>query len=162
MKPRIAIAPLLLSIFLISCGGSDSSSQEASTSSQAEQSTQNQSGLSDFELEHGIGPVTEPLNLDDEIDADLAEQGRSIFAMKCEACHAMESRMVGPAQGDVTSRRSPEFIMNFILNPSGMTSEHPVGKELLQEYMTPMPFQNVSEEEARAVLEYFRQYAANK
>lgn len=162
MKSHIAVVPLLLSFFLISCGGSDSSSQDASTSSQPEQSTQNQSGLSAFELEHGIGPVTELLNLSDEIDAELVDQGRSIFAMKCEACHTMENRMVGPAMGEVTSRRSPEFIMNFILNPSGMTSEHPVGKELLQEYMTPMPFQNVNREEARAILEYFRQYAANQ
>lgn len=162
MKSRIAVVPLILSIVLISCGGSDSSSQEASTSSQAEQSAQSQSGLSEFELEHGIGPVTEPMNISDEIDAELAEQGRSIFEMKCEACHGMENRMVGPAMGDVTSRRSPEFIMNFILNPTGMTSEHPVGKELLQEYTTPMPFQNVSEEEARAILEHFRRYAANQ
>lgn len=76
-------------------------------------------------------------------------------------CHNMEGRMVGPELGDVMERRSPEFVMNFILNPSGMTREHPVGQELLQEYMTAMPYQNVKEDEARAIVEFLREYNQN-
>lgn len=140
-------------LLMISCGnGSD-------TPQQGDQQTP-ESGLTEFELEHGIGPVTERVELG-AIDAEKAEEGRSIYAMKCEACHNMEGRMVGPALGDVLDRRSPEFVMNFILNPSGMTREHPVGQELLREYMTPMPFQNVSEPEARAIVEYLRDYSNN-
>lgn len=163
MKRTTTTLILLLSLILASCGGSgDAGSADSSSSSPSGSSAQeSSSGLSAFEQEHGIGPVTEPLNIPDEIDSALAEQGASIFEMKCTACHQMEGRLVGPALGDVTDRRSNEFIMNFILNPSGMTQDHPVGKELLAEYMTPMPFQNVTQEEARAILEYFRSVASN-
>lgn len=164
MKRTTAILPLLISIVLISCGGSgESSSADTSGSSPSSTPPQEESGgnLSAFELEHGIGPVTEILEIPDEIDTALAEEGQSIFQMNCTACHDMENRLVGPPLGDVTERRSNEFIMNFILNPVGMTQDHPVGKELLEEYMAPMPFQNVSQEDARAILEYFRSIASN-
>lgn len=131
------------------------------TTPRADQESQEQ-GLSDFEMEHGIGPVTERINIDeDEFDPELITRGRDIFEMKCEMCHNMEGRMVGPALGDVMERRSPEFVMNFILNPGAMTREHPVGQELLQEYMTTMPFQNVKEDEARAIVEFLRDYTEN-
>jgi mono/diheme cytochrome c family protein len=111
--------------------------------------------FSAFELEHGIGPVTEVVELGD-LNEELAAKGKDIFLMKCDACHNMDSRMVGPALGEVLDRRTATFVMNFILNPSGMARQHPEGKKLLAEYMTPMPFQNVSTEEARAIVEYLR------
>jgi len=140
-------------LMMISCGNGDHTPQEGN-----QQSTEN--GLTEFELEHGVGPVAERIELG-SINPEKAEEGRSIYAMKCEACHNMEGRMVGPALGDVLDRRSPEFVMNFILNPSGMTREHPEGQALLREYMTPMPFQNVSEPEARTIVEYLREYSNN-
>lgn len=153
MKISVIILTIFSGFLIISCGNGNEAQQNRNQQS-------NESGLSGFELEHGIGPVTDRLEIG-EIELELAEEGRSIFAMKCEACHNMEGRMVGPALGDVLDRRSAEFVMNFILNPSGMTSEHPVGRQLLQEYMTPMPFQNVSDSEARAIVEYLRDYSNN-
>lgn len=153
MKISVIILTIFSGFLIISCGNGNEAQQNRNQQS-------NESGLSGFELEHGIGPVTDRLEIG-EIELELAEEGRSIFAMKCEACHNMEGRMVGPALGDVLDRRSAEFVMNFILNPSGMTREHPVGRQLLQEYMTPMPFQNVSDSEARAIVEYLRDYSNN-
>lgn len=144
--------PAVLTALLLASCGSDETARDPSGEV---------NGLSDFELEHGIGPVTERVEIGDEIDPGMVDLGRSVYRMKCEACHNLEGRMVGPQLGDILEKRSPEFVMNFILNPSGMTREHPVGRELLQEYMTPMPFQNVSEEEARAVVEYLRDYSEN-
>ncbi len=47
--------------------------------------------------------------------------------------------------------------MNMILNPENMTKEDPIAKKLLQEYNgVQMTNQNLTQEEARAVLEYFR------
>lgn len=157
MKLSISITAVLLAfaIVLTGCGGEQSAENEKP---QKEQTQQNDSGLSDFEMEHGIGPITEPLDISSTIDGALVDKGKQIFEMKCEACHNMEGRMVGPPLGEVADRRSPEFIMNMILNPMEMTKEHPVAKELLQEYMTIMPFQNVAEDEARAILEYLRDY----
>jgi hypothetical protein len=57
--------------------------------------------------------------------------------------------------GGVTKRRAPEWIMNMVLNPTGMTAQDPTAKALLGEYMTQMSV-NATQEDARAVLEFFR------
>jgi cytochrome c5 len=154
MKAILTI--LLTFVFLVTiqaCGG-ESSDQRTDAGTQEQ-------GLSEFELEHGIGPVTERVTLSEELDQEMITKGRNIYEMKCEMCHNMEGRMVGPALGDVMERRSAEFVMNMILNPGGMAREHPEGKRLLQEYMTVMPFQNVQQDEARAIVEFLREYAEN-
>ncbi len=111
--------------------------------------------LSDFELENGIGPVKEKLRLGD-IDQNLVKKGEEVFNTKCVACHKIETRYVGPALKDVTKRRTPEFIMNMMLNPEEMQQKHPVVKQLVAEYLTKMTNQNLSYEDARAVLEFLR------
>ncbi len=151
MKIRILLYALAAFLVFFSCGNNGENGEANRVSEQEE-------GLTEFELEHGIGPITERIEIDDTIDDELVTKGRNIYEMKCEMCHNMEGRMVGPALGDVMERRSPEFAMNFILNPSGMVREHPVGQELLREYMTAMPFQNVKEDEARAIVEFLRGY----
>lgn len=111
-------------------------------------------GLSAEELELGIGPIRD-LDLA-AVDPAMAEQGAEVFSVKCSACHKLEERYVGPALGDVTERRTPEFIMNMILNPEEMVARHPEVKAMLAQYYTPMPDQQLSERDARAVLEYLR------
>jgi mono/diheme cytochrome c family protein len=96
------------------------------------------------------------------IDKELAEQGEELFKINCSACHKLDERYVGPAQRDLVERRSPEYIMNMILNPAEMLEKHPEAKKMLAKFMTPMPNQNVNREEARAILEYFRYMDANK
>ena len=111
-------------------------------------------GLSPEELEYGIGPIRD-LELS-ELDHELAEEGAEVFSVKCSACHKLEERYVGPALGDVTERRTPEYVMNMILNPDEMVARHPEVKALLAQYYTPMPDQQLTEQDARAVLEYLR------
>lgn len=148
------LTSLLLLLLLTACGG-DSTQQE---SKKPAKDTSNESKFTAFELEHGIGPIKQEVILGD-LNPALAATGQNIFNMKCASCHQMDSRFVGPPLGDVTNRRSPAFTMNFMLNPSEMARQHPEGKKLLAEYLTPMPFQNVSEEDARALLEYLRSAA---
>ncbi len=114
--------------------------------------------LSAFELENGIGPVKEKVELG-PIDQALADKGKGIFESKCSMCHKMDTTYVGPSLGEVTTRRTPAFIMNMILNPQEMVEHHPVAKQLLAERMTFMANQNLSLEDARAVLEYLRTQA---
>ncbi|WP_158278610.1 c-type cytochrome [Rhodohalobacter mucosus] len=132
------------------CGGADESSDRGDST--ANQST---SGLTDFEMEHGIGPVNEVVELG-ELDTSLAEEGKAIFNAKCTACHKPTERYIGPAVGEVLERRSATYTMNMIMNPDEMTKKHPEGRKMMQEYMSPMPYQNVTIEEARAIVEYFR------
>jgi cytochrome c len=110
--------------------------------------------LSADELERGIGPV-DRVELGD-IDPALVARGGEIFAMKCAACHQLDDRYVGPPLRDVTARRTPEFIMNMMLNPAEMLERHPTVRQMLAEYYTPMPSQDLTREDARALLEYLR------
>ena len=105
--------------------------------------------------EYGVGPVKE-VNVGTEIDPVLAEKGQVIYEGKCTACHKFEERYVGPPLGGVTDRRNHAWIMNMIMNPQEMTAKDPTAKKLLAEYMTQMVNQNVTEDDARAILEYLR------
>lgn len=104
----------------------------------------------------GVGPVQQKVTLD-AITPTLAAAGKKIFDEKCSACHKIGEKYVGPDLKGVTQRRSPEWVMNMILNPQEMTQKDPVAKELLGTFLTQMTFQNVSQEDARALLEFFRQ-----
>jgi len=56
----------------------------------------------------------------------------------------------------VTKRRSPEWVMNMMLNPEQMLAENPTAMALLKEYSAPMANQNLTNDDARAVLEFLR------
>lgn len=145
---------LFVSLALNSCGGEEQKPADFSKSKSVGSDVSG--GLSDFELENGVGPVKQKLELG-PIDPKLVKKGEEIFNTKCVACHKLDERYVGPAQRDVIKRRTPEFIMNMMLNPTEMQEKHPVVKKLLAEYMTQMTNQNLSFDDARAILEYFRE-----
>lgn len=105
--------------------------------------------------EFGVGPVKEEMKLA-PVDAALYTKGEQIYVSKCVACHKFGSRLVGPPLKDVTKRRRPEWIMNQILNPLEMTQKDKVSKELFAQYLVQMTFQDVSHDDARALLEYMR------
>jgi len=111
--------------------------------------------LTPFQLENGIGPITEPVTLA-AVDPAMAKAGEEIFTQKCSACHKMAEKYVGPALGEVTTRRTPAFIMNMILNPQENIERHPVVKQLVQETMSFMANQGLTQDQARQVLEYLR------
>lgn len=131
------ILGLLMSMTIINCGGDKTEEAPASNAGSK-----------------GIGPVNS-VTLG-AIDQSMVDRGKKQFEAKCSACHKFEEKVVGPALQDVTLRRTPEWIMNMILNPVEMTQKDPIGQELLGEHLTQMTFQNIKEEEAREILEYFR------
>jgi cytochrome c len=143
-----------LAVLLGGCGGKGGSDTGGSDTSGGSGGG-GESQLSAFELEHGIGPIKEPITLG-ALDAALVDSGKDIFELKCSMCHKMDTTYVGPSLGEVTTRRTPAFIMNMILNPQEMVERHPVAKQLLAERMTFMANQNLTAPEARAILEYLR------
>ncbi|WP_238395852.1 c-type cytochrome [Pontibacter pudoricolor] len=109
----------------------------------------------------GIGPVT-TVEVGADIDQALADNGKSIFEGKCSACHQLsDQKVVGPGLAGVTERRQPEWVMNMIINPEEMTKKDPEAKKLLAEHLTQMTNQNVTEQDARAILEFLRQNDKN-
>tara|TARA_R110002073_G_scaffold72537_1_gene177419 strand:+ start:415344 stop:415817 length:474 start_codon:yes stop_codon:yes gene_type:complete len=104
----------------------------------------------------GVGPI-KSITLDAEINQEMAAKGADIFKKMCTACHKPNKKFIGPAPLGILERRTPEWVMNMILNPEVMLEKDPLAKELLVEFNgSPMANQNLSEEEARSVLEYFR------
>jgi nitrous-oxide reductase len=104
----------------------------------------------------GIGPIKGPVKLG-AIDPTLVSKGKTVFEAKCTACHKIDERFVGPALRGVTKRRQPEWIMNMIMNPVEMTQKDEIAEELLEKYATQMANQSVGGDDARALLEFFRQ-----
>lgn len=104
----------------------------------------------------GVGPVMD-ITLPDDIDSQLVAKGKQLFESSCISCHIADQKMVGPSPKGILERRSPEWIMNFIINPSEMLEKDPFAKELLKEFDgIPMIDLGMSRKEARAILEYFR------
>jgi cytochrome c len=102
----------------------------------------------------GIGPIKQ--FVPEMISEPLVERGRGLFKARCTSCHKMDQRYVGPALKGVTFRRSPEWIMNMMLNPLEMTQKDPIAKKLLSIHSTQMNSQDLSHEDARAIFEYLR------
>lgn len=152
---------LLFSVFFLVCACSSKNSKVVSTNK--ERALNNQpvsaklpSQKTNTANDLGVGPIKQKIELK-AINIEMADQGKEIFQSKCSACHKISEKYVGPKLADVTKRRSPEWIMNMILNPVEMTQVDPIAQSLLAEYLTQMTFQNVTEQEVRKILEYFRQ-----
>lgn len=147
---KIILSILVLSlVIIVSCG--DKSKKDTPAKPEVKEEVAEVDPMKN----KGIGPVTS-ITLADEIDLDLAKQGAEVYVKMCSACHKPEKRFIGPAPKGIMERRSPEWIMNMILNPDEMVQKDPIARALLAEYLSPMANQNLTEEQARAVLEYFR------
>jgi mono/diheme cytochrome c family protein len=147
----------------MSCGGKEEKKKEPFTlkkTTTTEKSTEVDKSIKASERielnNKGVGPITS-LDLPAEIDQTMAANGAEIYKKMCTACHRPDKKFIGPAPLNIMERRTPEWIMNMILDPVGMVQNDPLAKELLIEFNgAPMANQNLSQEEARAVLEYFR------
>ncbi|AHM63437.1 quinol:cytochrome c oxidoreductase pentaheme cytochrome subunit [Flammeovirgaceae bacterium 311] len=84
--------------------------------------------------------------------------GKQLFNNNCRQCHAIEAIVVGPALGNVTNRRSTEWIHAFVRNSSQMIkSGDPVAKELYEQFnKTQMPGFKFSDEELTALLDHIK------
>ena len=153
------ITLLTLALFAISCGEKKEEKKDGFeiNRTKKEEAPKEVSEGVPVDLDNkGIGPISS-MEFGDEIDSELAAQGEAKFNAICIACHMVEQRMIGPAMKGIYERRSPEWVMNMILNPDGMLKEDPIAKALLKEYNNAIMLnQNLTEEEARAVAEYLR------
>jgi cytochrome c2 len=152
MKKQISYLLIAGTMFALACGGGESKKDEASSK---QEKMAKIFGISVFELENGIGPIKEKITLG-QLEAIKAASGKKLFESKCSQCHKLDERYTGPALRNVTKRRTPEYILNNILNPEEMANKHPEAKKLVALHATKMTFQNVTQEDAMKILEYFR------
>ncbi|MDQ3109704.1 MAG: cytochrome c [Bacteroidota bacterium] len=146
--------------FVIACGGSDTSSKSPVTDSPA--------GISEYDADpvssdpKGSGKFTN-VELTHPLDQKMVADGQKVFDVKCSSCHKLtDERVVGPGWKGVTSRRTPEWFMNFITNTDEMLNKDAEALSMLEICLVRMPNQNLSDDEARAVLEFARNNDGDK
>ena len=140
-----------LSIFFVACGGGNSDSGADSTDGTAETPT-----IEDYDPHRGEGKFDQ-IELTATLDKKMAETGEEVAEMKCLACHKLsDERLVGPGWAGTTTRHQPEWLMNFMTNTDAMIDKDPKVQAMLEICMVRMPNQNLSDEEARDILEFMR------
>ena len=167
MKSVKLTLAVLATMAMVSCGGGSSNGDNANTDNSTPSTTTETPAATNTPATEtpaaptggaGIGPV-KAVNppLGNTVDQALAAKGQELFKLNCTACHKPTKKFIGPAPKGILERRSPEWVMNMILNPEEMIANDPIAKQLLAEANgSPMANQHLTEEQARAVLEYFR------
>lgn len=155
-KMTIFCSAIALSL-LIACGGGEGKKTESpAAGGEAPKSMVN---TSDYDPKRGEGKWNaENVKVDAKLDAAAAAEGKKIFDVKCASCHKLtDERLVGPGWKGVTGRVTPPWIMNFITNPDPMIDKDPELQAQLEICLVRMPNQNLTDEEARKLLEFMRQ-----
>jgi len=157
MKSKIFIFLALVFVMLINACGGESNKKEKkgkfAPTAKVKPMTFEEA-QADWKNQKGLGPIDKVVL--GELNTELAKKGEDIYILKCTACHAPDKEKLGPAPVGVLDRRTPEWILNMILNPEEMALKDPIGRGLLMKYNTVMANQGLTKDDARAVLEYFR------
>ena len=147
------------------CSNNSSSSAAGSGGSPAAgsgSSSATGNSAADYDSLKGAGKFKH-VELGAALDEKLIGGGKSVYDLKCAACHKLSSeKLVGPGWRGVTNRRKPEWIMNFITNTDEMIDKDPHAQALLQECLVRMPNQHLSDDDARNVLELMRKNDQSK
>lgn len=142
---------LFLGLTALTYGCSDGAKQRTE-----EATTDPATATTDQAEEHGTEVKTVALTT--PLDPKMVKEGIGIYDLKCGSCHRLDgTRLVGPGWKDVTTRRKPEWIMNMITNVDMMLEKDPEAQKMLELCLVRMPNQNITQEQARSVLEYMRQ-----
>jgi len=103
------------------------------------------------------GPEIKSVEISNPLNQEWVTKGKATYEMKCLACHKLdEMRVVGPGWAGVTKRRKPVWIMNMITNVDVMLETDEEAQKLLELCLVRMPNQNITQAEAREVLEFMR------
>jgi hypothetical protein len=153
MKKIMILASFVMAAFLGGCGGNEN----ASTGAQSNTGS-GSDGPASYDPKRGEGKHSdESLAIPAKLDVVLADGGEKISGVKCFSCHKVtDEKLVGPGWKDVTTRRTAAWIMNFITNPDPMIDKDPQAQAMLELCLVRMPNQNLSDDEARQILEFMR------
>jgi cytochrome c2 len=149
---------IILGLFaagLAACGGNTPSSDETKPSDKMAQKTE-ANGNPSYDPQRGEGKFSH-VDISPALDVAKAAGGEKVYSVKCNACHKLtDEKLVGPGWKGVTSRHTPEWIMNFATNTDAMLDKDPKAQALLEICLVRMPNQNLTDEEARDVYEFMR------
>lgn len=144
-----------ITAFAMACGGGDTASTTGTTPAAVEATPE------------ASAPVAGLITADEvklgPIDQGMVTKGKEIYDVKCQACHSLgTNRVVGPGWKGVVEQRKPEWIMNMIVHTDAMLESDEHAQALLEECLVRMPNQNLTQDDARNVLEFMRTLEADK
>lgn len=145
-------------VFLLyACSDYVSPKNEGSANSPSRVATENKNGSKpSYDPNRGIGKFTK-IDVGTSLDKIMADAGQKIYDLKCSSCHKLtDEKLVGPGWRGITQRHQPEWIMNFVTNVDEMLDKDPKAKAMLEICLVRMPNQNLTDDDARHVLEFMR------
>ena len=149
----LAIATLTL---LVCCNSSSDNKTQATSPDNSAAKTDTSATASSGNEKAGVGKFKH-VDLTHPLDEKMVAAGKGIYELKCSSCHKLtDEKLVGPGWKGVTDRRTPEWIMNFVTNTDEMLEKNQEAKNLYEVCLVKMPNQNLSDADARAVLEFQR------
>jgi mono/diheme cytochrome c family protein len=91
-----------------------------------------------------------------------SEEGKTIFAARCAACHNVNKVLVGPALSGVDQRRSIDWIVKFVHSPQTIIkSGDPYAVALLTKYKVQMPdHADLTEDNIKNIVDYIKAEAS--
>ncbi len=151
MKKIIFFSSAVVALIMYACSGG------AGGGSSDKDSAQNGTAksISDYDPHRGEGKFS---NVEvGALNETMADAGKKIYDIKCSACHKLTNeKLVGPGWAGVTKKLQPAWIMNFITNPDAMIDKDPELQAQLEICLVRMPNQNLSDADARNILEFMR------
>lgn len=109
------------------------------------------------------GTAVSTVELTHPLNQAWVTAGQGIYDAKCLACHKLtDEKLVGPGWAGVTKRREPTWIINMITNVDMMLEKDAEAQKLLEQCLVRMPNQNVTQEDARKILEFMRKNDGEK
>ncbi len=141
---------LLAAILFYSCGQKNEKTAESSIKEDTPK-------VADYDPQRGEGKF-DKIEISEKLDVKMAQAGKQVFDLKCSSCHKLtDEKLVGPGWKGVSTKHKPEWLMNFIVNPDAMIDKDPKLQAQLELCLVRMPNQNLSDEDARHIVEFMRQ-----
>lgn len=93
-----------------------------------------------------------------------ADQGSTIFASKCAACHTIgKGKSVGPDLKGITTTEDPAWLAKWIAAPSVLVKAgDPTATRLVKQYPLQMPDLGLAPSDVNAVLAYIAQQSGSR
>lgn len=144
-----------IALFFAGCAGGGKT-EPNDTGEQSAVDKPQGAGTESYDPNRGEGKFTD-VKISDKLDAEMAARGEKLADLKCTSCHKLtDEKLVGPGWAGVTKRHKPEWIMNFMTNTDVMIDKDPKVQAMLEICMVRMPNQNLSDGDARDILEFLR------
>jgi len=157
MKKTFVYVAFSVALLAAACGGNNQSASKDNTASSAAAGDEKKPGENpSYDPKRGEGKFTH-VDVAATLDPKMADAGDKVYQLKCSSCHkTTDEKLVGPGWKGVTSRHTPEWIMNFVTNTDEMLNKDAAAQAQLEICLVRMPNQNLSDDDARHVYEFMR------